>query len=221
MALDDQEEYEQGEQLRQWLRTNGMSMIGGIAIGLALIAGWQWWQRRELLHQQNVAATYAAFTAAYDAGADAKALDAAVRQVRAASVGTPYTALAALRMAAFQLGRGDAKGALASLDGVGKVAKDPALTELVQLRAARVLVILDRPNEALRRLDAVKNDAWIPVADEIRGDAQRALGNTDAARTAYASALAKLPDDAPGRNLLAMKLTEVGGVIPQSEAKKA
>ncbi|MBS0212021.1 MAG: tetratricopeptide repeat protein [Proteobacteria bacterium] len=221
MASDDQEAYEQGEQLRQWLRTNGMSMVGGIAIGLAVIAGWQWWQRKQTQHLENVAMTYAAFAAAADAGADAKSIDASLSKVHAESAGTPYAALAALRMASIQVGHNDAKAALASLDGVGKVAKDPALTELVQLRAARALVILDRPKEALQRLDAVKDDAWIPVADEIRGDAQSALGNVDAARAAYASALAKLPDDAPGRNLLMMKLTEAGGVVPPSEAKKA
>ncbi len=221
MAIDDQEEYEQGEQLRQWLRANGLSMVGGIVIGLVLIAGWQWWQRKEMAHAEQVSDVYATFASAIDQDADAKRIAADLQAVRAQGTKTTYAVLASLRMAAWQVTRNDAKGALATLDAIGPVKDDPALGELVQLRAARVLLIQGRAKDALKRVDAVTDPAFVAVAEEIRGDAQRALGNTEAARTAYAAALAKLPDDAPGRGLLQMKLTEVGGVVPKPEARKA
>ncbi len=221
MAIDNQEEYEQGEQLRVWLRANGLSMLGGIAIGLALIAGWQWWQRKQLLAAENVSDAYAAVAAAVDAGADTRKVAAAEHKIRADDHKSVYPALAAMRLAAEQVDKGDAKGALATLDEVGTVTLDPALSQLLQLRAARVLVILGRPADAIARLDKVKDPAWTAVAEEIRGDAESAQGHVERARDAYARALAKLPDDAPGRTLLQMKLTESGGVVPTTEAKKA
>ncbi|MBS0458074.1 MAG: tetratricopeptide repeat protein [Proteobacteria bacterium] len=220
MAVDDQEEYEQGEQLRKWLRANGASMIGGIAIGLALIYGWKLWQQNQDRHAQAVAQTYGTFASALDDGANAKTIATDLQQVRSDGAKTTYAVLAALRMAAHQVDGNDAKAALATLDGIGKVA-DPALGELVQLRAARVLLILNRPGDALKRVDSVTDPAYAAVSDEVRGDAQRALGHLDQARDAYARALANLPEDAPGRGLLAMKLTEVGGVVPKPEDKKA
>jgi predicted negative regulator of RcsB-dependent stress response len=221
MAIDDQEEYEQGEQLRKWLRANATSMIGGVAIGMALIFGWQWWLGKQQLQAENAASAYATFTSAMDAGSDPKRIDAAAQVIRSQYGKTSYATLATMRIAAHQVDRNDAKGALATLDGIGKVPDDPALSELVRLRAARVLLILGRPAEALARVSAVTDPAYTPVADEIRGDAERALNHIDAARAAYLSALQKLPPEAPGRGLLQMKLTEVGGVVPKTEAKKA
>lgn len=221
MAIDDQEEYEQGEQLRKWLRANGASMIGGVAIGLTLIAGWQWWQRKQELHAEDAANAYTALAKAIDAGDSDKAIEADAHALRTDYAKTPYAALAALRIAAHQLGKDDAKGALATLDAVGAISDDPALADLVQLRAARLLVILGRHADALKRVAAVKDAAYTSVAAEIRGDAEKALGHDDAARDAYTEALKALPDDAPGRPLLEMKLTEIGGVVPKSEAKKA
>ena len=37
------DEYEQSERVRGWLRQNGSSLITGIALGLACVFGWQWW----------------------------------------------------------------------------------------------------------------------------------------------------------------------------------
>ena len=44
MALDVYDDYEQGERVRQWLANNWASIALGIALGLALILGWQWWK---------------------------------------------------------------------------------------------------------------------------------------------------------------------------------
>ncbi|HTA65713.1 MAG TPA: tetratricopeptide repeat protein [Xanthomonadaceae bacterium] len=221
MAIDDQEEYEQGEQIRNWLRANGGSMIGGIAVGLILIAGWQWWQRKQELHAEDGANAYAALSTAINAGTDEKRIDAAAQTIRSDYAKTPYATLAALRIAAHQLDRNDAKGALATLDSIGTISDDPALSMLVQLRASRLLLILGRPTDALARIASVKDPAYASVADEIRGDADSALGHPDAAREDYVNALQQLPADAPGRAVLEMKLTDLGGVVPKPEAKKA
>jgi predicted negative regulator of RcsB-dependent stress response len=48
MAIDDLlDEHEQGERVRSWLRKNGAVMVGGVALGVAVIVGWQWWNARQ------------------------------------------------------------------------------------------------------------------------------------------------------------------------------
>ena len=42
--MDQIDEYEQGERVRAWLKKNGSSLITGVALGLAALAGWQWWE---------------------------------------------------------------------------------------------------------------------------------------------------------------------------------
>src|SRR3954466_3972366 len=48
MAIDDLlDEHEQSEKVRTWLQENALGLIGGVVLGLALIGGWQWWQRQQ------------------------------------------------------------------------------------------------------------------------------------------------------------------------------
>ncbi len=220
MAIDDQEEYEQGEQVRIWLRNNGSSVIGGIAVGLALIAGWQWWQRKQELHGQNASAAYAALTDSMRDHGDEKRIGTLANTLRTDYGKTTYATLAALRIAAHQMDRGDAKGALATLDSAPASA-EPGLGVLLRLRAARVLLALGRPADSLVRVQSVQDSEYASVVGEIRGDAERALGRIDAARKDYTDALTHLPAGAPNRDVLEMKLADIGGIAPKPEAKKA
>ncbi len=220
MAIDDQEEYEQGEQVRKWLRSNGGSMIGGIAVGLALIAGWQWWQRKQDLHNQDAAAAYSVLSDTVHVNGDERRIAALAGSLYADYAKTPYATLAALRVAAHQMDRNEAKDALATLDKADTTS-DPGLATLVRLRAARVLLVLGRPADALVRIRPVQDPAFASVTGEIRGDAERALGHLDAARQAYTDAIIHLPAEAPNRDILEMKLADIGGVAPKPEAKKA
>jgi predicted negative regulator of RcsB-dependent stress response len=220
MALDDQEQYEQGEQVRQWLRNNGSSVIGGIAVGLALIAGWQWWQKKQEMHGQAAAAAYAQLTDAVRDNADARRVGAFAKSLQADYAKSTYSTLASLRLAAYQMDHGDAKSALATLDSA-PATTDAGLSTLVRLRAARLLLNLGRPADALARVQTVTTPDYASIVGEIRGDADVALGRIDAARQDYIGALQHLPDGAPNREILEMKLADIGGVAPKPEAKKA
>ena len=47
MAIVDLlDEQEQSEKVRTWLQENALGLIGGVVLGLALIGGWQWWQKQ-------------------------------------------------------------------------------------------------------------------------------------------------------------------------------
>src|SRR6476469_2969308 len=76
------DEHEQSERVRGWLAQNGSSLITGIALGLALVFGWQWWQGRGERHKEEAAGQYATFDKAIEAkdAAKAKVLAAQVQE---------------------------------------------------------------------------------------------------------------------------------------------
>lgn len=208
MALDDLlDEHEQSERVLQWLRNNGAGLIGGIALGLAAIGGWKWWEHRGEQQRMDQSAQY---QTAIDA-IEAKDKQAASK-VSALGEGT-YRALASLELAQSQVDAGQNDAAIATLRGIRT--SDAAITGVVNQRLARLLIEAKQADAALKLVA----DASTPSAFEVRGDAQFALGQLEQARASYSQALAKLDVASPQRRLLELKLTEVGGTPAKPEAK--
>ncbi|MGJ4801729.1 YfgM family protein [Luteimonas sp. SDU82] len=201
MALDELlDEHEQGERVRNWLKQNSFGLIGGLALGLALIWGGRWWLQEA--HDKRVALgeSYSAFSASLEAGDREKA-----GEQTASLAGTAYAPLAALDLAKAQLEAGQRDEAIATLRGA--TSEEPALTAVIQHRLARLLIDAGKGDEAL----ALLADAQDPAALETRGDARHAKGEVDQARQDYEQALRKLDPAAPQRRLLELKLTQAGG----------
>ena len=69
MAIDDLlDEHEQSERVRNWVRNNAIGVIGGIALGLGVIVGFQWWQGQRLHARMGANAEYARAMAEAEAG---------------------------------------------------------------------------------------------------------------------------------------------------------
>ncbi len=208
MAIDDLlDEHEQSERVRNWLKNNGAGLVGGVALGLAVIFGWQWWQRQQAQQAQAQHMTYRS-TVASAAGAD---LDKAEKELSVLRQGdsSAYANLAALRLVSAQVVAGETDKAIETLKSIDAV-KDPALRSIVDLRLARLLIEAGKPEEALA---ALKDSDGSAVA-EARGDALVATGKRDEAREAYLNALTTMDVAAPQRRLVELKLTDVGGTPP-------
>ncbi|MGY0559527.1 MULTISPECIES: YfgM family protein [unclassified Luteimonas] len=208
MAIDDvYDDHEQGERVRDWLRRNSLGLAGGIAIGLALIGGWQWWNKHQ--HGQRVAEgeRYQAVVDAIaagdleQAGAHADTLDS-----------DSYTILAALSLAKAQFETGDAEAAIATLRGAGS--SDPALEPIRQHRLAQLLIETGQAAEAVDLLV----DSQDPASLETLGDAQVILDRREDARESYQAALRNLDVAAPQRGLVELKLIDAGGKPAQAGA---
>jgi predicted negative regulator of RcsB-dependent stress response len=209
MALELMDEHEQGEKVRAWLRSNGGAIIGGVAIGLLLIFGYQWWERSKIEHKLTAATNYQALSDAIETKDDATASALATELAEKFS-DTPYAALAALRVSGAKLQAGDAASATSTLESARASAGDPALQALVDLRLARVELGDGKAEAALQRLDKI-DAGFAGLVAEARGDALYALGRMDDARTAYQDALTALDTGAATRNLVEMKLADLGG----------
>lgn len=209
MALDDLlDEHEQGERVRSWLRANGAGLIGGVVLGLALIGGWQWWQKQREASRALAGERYEAMLKSLEAGDIAKA-----KSQLPAFEDSVYATLAALDLAKAQVDAGQRDAAIATLRAVRTT--DPALSAVSRQRLARLLLDAGKHGEALQLL-AGSDDA---AALEVRGDAELAAGRREAARAHYRQALTKLDVASPQRQLLELKLSEVGGAPAQPEAR--
>lgn len=206
MAIDDLlDEHEQSERARTWLRNNAFGLVGGVALGLAAIFGWQWWQGQQLRGQYEASDTYAEVQDQMRAG-KLKEAQAAAK----ALAGTPYEVTAALAIAKAQLDSGKRDDAIATLRAVKDA--DALLAPVVSQRLARLLIDAGKAGEALPMV----GDSDEPAVQEIRGDALFALGRLDEARKAYEKALVNLQVGTPQRLVVELKLTQAGGTPPQT-----
>lgn len=206
MAIDDLlDEHEQSERVRNWLKNNGAGLIGGVALGLAVIFGWQWWQRQQASQAMAANANYQAALASM-AGADVAGAEAQVAKLDAQDTRI-YAHLAALRLARTQSDAGKPEAAIATLK---KIKASASLQPLVDIRLARLLIDAGKAGEAL----ALLGDAPDSATQEARGDALLASGKRDQARAAYLKALTSMDVASPQRRLVELKLTDVGGTPP-------
>lgn len=201
-------EKEQLEQIRQWWREYGWYMIGGVALGGALLFGWSQYQS---YRQERIAAA----SAIYDELAVAVLDRAEVRagelleELRAQFPTSPYTDQAGLMKASLDLDLQEPDAAVAELRRVIAQTADDELALIARLRLARVLLHLERYDEALAVVDGVDPGRFIARFNELRGDVYLAQGDPERARTAYLEAFNAEYADVLDRNTLQMKIDDL------------
>ncbi len=207
MAIDDLlDEHEQSERVRSWLRNNGVGLLGGVALGLAVIFGWQWWQKgQQGKHEQ----AYQAYQAAVEGLAKDDLKQAKGTVDALAKDGEVYADVAGLQLAKAQVQAGERDAAIATLRSLKP---DPSLQPLVNLRLARLLIDSGKHDDALKLLDKADDASSL----EVRGDALLATGKAKDAQDAYTRALTILDVASPQRRIVELKLIHAGGTPPKS-----
>lgn len=218
MALDElMDEHEKGERVRSWLRQNGSAIVTGVALGLALIFGWQWWQRSQVEHRVTAATQYQALTDALERK-EADTVTAVADELAKNFADTPYAVLAAMQLADQKLAAGDRAAAAKALEQAASLTEEPALRTLANLRRARVLLADGDADGALKLAEAQPKDLYAGLAAELRGDDLLALKRDADVRAAYQDALTHLDTGAPNRRIVEMKLSDLGGEPTPAEA---
>lgn len=193
-------EHEQGERVRSWLQKNALGLIGGIALGLALIFGWNWWKNQQANQRESIATEYDQFNQMLVTNPDQ-----AGKLLGGKLAGTTYAAVGALDLAKVQVEAGNEAAALATLQSAKT--DDPALSEVIRQRTAELLVSGGKAEDAVRLLGKPTN----PIALEVLGDAQTKLGKPVEAQASYRAALRLLEEGSPERQVVELKLADVGG----------
>jgi predicted negative regulator of RcsB-dependent stress response len=206
MAFEDYDEYEQGEQVRKWIRENGIAVVVGVVLALALIFGWRQWQAHKANREIQASSQFAVIQNAVQAD-NRQAMAAALGDLQQDYADTAYATLGSAAVAEYDVGKNNLKPAAQNLQWAVSHSQQPALKSLFTLRLARVLIAQDQAQQALTELGGVPSSDYGALSAELRGDALLKLGKSDEARSAYQQAMAKLDkDDAPARHALQMKL---------------
>ena len=192
--MEDLTDNEREEQLRRWWSDNWAWIIGGVALGLAILGGWQYWQRHQLQVAEQDEASYLAVVDALE-GNDRDAAMKQAAELQQRRPDSPYADQADLALARAAVERREFDEAVRLLRGVAGRSRDVELRTIATTRLARVLVEQGKHDEALELLDASKAGAFAALVHEIRGDAFAAKGDTAQARTEYDAAIkASTPD---------------------------
>ncbi len=179
-------EEQQLETLKRWWQEYGKSIILGAVIGLGGLFGWRYYQSHQVETRAAGAEAFAQISEqlATEGQAAFEQASAFVEQ----NQGNNYGELAALLLAAEAVKVNDLALARQQLELALAGTEDPALSDTIRLRLARVLLAQNEPTEAQSYLDNVTADAFGALRSEVQGDLFMAQGQRDSAGDAYRAA---------------------------------
>lgn len=204
MAYEDEEQL---EQIRDWWRRNGRSVLIGVGAALAMVIGWQQWGAWEARQQASAANLYSSVLA----NLNDSNLSAAVEQFTVLSDAhsrSPYAVFAGLSVAAQQVEQGEPETAAETLSQLDPQAADSVFADLVRLRHAEALAAAGQNDVALSALEPVSAGDLAGRFLELKGDLLFATGEREAAIQAYQEALEQLLGQR--RTLVELKLGDLG-----------
>jgi predicted negative regulator of RcsB-dependent stress response len=205
-------EDEQWEALKRWVRTNGLQVVGMVAVMLLAWFGWKWWQGRG--DEQAVAASVLYDQVLTDFDADRyDAAVAGIESLRSKHPGSAYVAAADLAAARVYVAMNELDKAVTHLERVASSASDEKLRPIAKLRLARVQAAQGQYDQALATLGTADMGEHQSAYLEVRGDVQFAKGDRAAALEDYEASRALLTEDQTGpegvAELLDLKISDL------------
>jgi predicted negative regulator of RcsB-dependent stress response len=213
-------EAEQWERAKAWLRTYVGWILGGIAVALIGIFGWNRWQERQVDVALQASTKYQQFVDALGSNdmARAKTLSAELERDFPKS---PYVDQAHLFDARIAVEAGDLAKAEGLLRGVMDRAKDDQLALIARLRLARVQLAQNKPDDALATLNAKPAGAFEARFHEARGDILFAKGDKEGALKEYQMAQAGTETRSVDAESLTLKINDLKTDAPASATAQA
>ncbi|PWB57054.1 MAG: hypothetical protein C3F18_04520 [Nitrosomonadales bacterium] len=206
----DLEEQEQIDAVKAWWKQNGTTVLLGVAVFVAIVAGMQGWRYYQHQQAMQAAGLYEALQGA--AGQhNTKSVRDIAAQLMERFPRTAYAPRAALSAARASYEAGDGKSAKAQLQWVMEHAKSDEIKDAARLQMAGVLLDEKNHEEALKLLDARHGAGFDGLYADLKGDVLLASGKSAEARAAYQLALEKLDPASGYRGLVQLKLDGLGG----------
>lgn len=202
-------EEQQVEAIKKWWRENRWSLIGGVAIGAMVLIGGRGWLDNKHAHTEAASTVYEIMLQELSQDRFGEAEEHG-KQLLGEFSNTPYAALAAFGMARIKTEAGELSAATPHLRWVLSNAEEEEIKHEAKLRLARLLLAQNKLQEAQALLEDVELGAYSSPSEILLGDIHLAAGRTDQARQTYMNALAGIVPGTPGRELLQMKLDNLG-----------
>jgi predicted negative regulator of RcsB-dependent stress response len=207
-------EKEQWEQIKAWLRDNGLWIIAGIAVGAAALGGWRWYQERVDSVGAQAGTKYTQVLQAFERGDRTQGF-VLIGELERDYSSSPYVDQAKLMAARVYVDSGDLDKAVGELQAVAEHSKDNQL----RLRLARVQVAQNKVDAALATLNGIKPGAFEPRYHEILGDAYYAKGDKATALKEYLKAKVGNFSASPDSQQLDLKISDLSADNPPPVAQ--
>ena len=199
-------EKEQWEWIKTQVRENAPAVVIAVAVAVAGVFGWRWWQGHQDARHLEAGAMYMQMVQALEHGDRSQAL-VVLGELEREHAASPYADQAKLLAARVYVDDGELDHASAELAGVAAHSRDRDLALVARLRLARVQISQGKPDAALATLgNAADAGAFAARYHEVRGDAYYAKGDKATALSEYRSAQG---GDGTDTGLLALKITDL------------
>lgn len=188
-------EDEQIASLKEWWSRNGMPLVTGGLLAVAVVFGWQAWQNHQTNKAHGASLVYQQLveTALGSEQPDTAQVAELSAQLKKEFGGTHYAQFGSLFVAKVAVNAGQLDEAAAELRAVLDKPASADLEELARQRLARVLSAQGKGEEGLALLNGEVNTAYLAGREELRGDLLLQLGRKQEAFAAYSKAKDALP----------------------------
>ena len=180
------EEEQEINQLKDWWKENGKTIIVAFILGVGGMFGWRYWQAHQAEQIAQASAQYDALI--YSAQQNEQAKKANIEQFVQANSKTAYAVFALLDEAKKATEKQDFAAAEANLNQALTQSEDEVLTSIVALRLSAVQFQLGQLDNALTTLNQVKGESFNARKAILTGDIQIAKGDKVAAKNSFEQA---------------------------------
>ena len=180
------EEEQEINQLKDWWKENGKTIIVAFILGVGGMFGWRYWQAHQAEQIAQASAQYDALI--YSAQQDEQAKKANIEQFVQANSKTAYAVFALLDEAKKETEKQDFAAAEANLNQALTQSQDEVLTSIVALRLSAVQFQLGQLDNALTTLNQVKGESFNARKAILTGDIQAVKGDKVAAKNSFEQA---------------------------------
>lgn len=181
------EEEQEINQLKEWWKENGKTIIVAFILGVGGMFGWRYWQTYQANQIAEASAGYDALI--YAAEQDSTAQKAKLAEFLQANSKTSYVVFALFDEAKNAVEKQDFAGAEVALQQVLTQSQDELLTSLSALRLSAVQFQLGQLDNALSTLEKVKSAGFNARKTLLAGDIQLAKGDVAAAKNSFEQVL--------------------------------
>jgi predicted negative regulator of RcsB-dependent stress response len=194
---------EQAESIKRWFRENGISLVTGVMLGLAVLFGFKSWTEYGQRSAEAASNVFVQFSmaATQDTETAVKVYDELIKSYS----DSEYAVLASLQMGKLRLEKNDVTAAEAHLQWALEHAKVDGLKHTARLRLARLKLSEGDADAADKLIAGINDPSYTALYEELRGDIARTRGDMAAAHAAYERALAAMPASQAGRALIEAK----------------
>jgi len=210
MALEDYDDYEQEQIVKEWLGNNWLTILAGIALGIGGLWGYGQWQNSKVTQSSRAANEFAQLEATLELSEDTDS-GQLIDAYEAEFGSNIYTIKARLQAASKSVESDDVTAAKAQYEALIAAKPDKPIAEMVRLRLARLLVSEGDFDQALIELGLVQSKAYQTIVEEVMGDIYVAQDNLSKAQDAYQLALNE-GEGYSGKQIIEMKLADIKAV---------